>query len=121
MAAAPARPSGSMVFPPSPSSSQCVVSPPGPSTSYCVTMASPTTSHPFISSEESSEDEFCITPTFHTIQGRGHGQRRKLPRCQHRPRNTGRSRGRARSRSRGMGGRHGGHASLLLLVHLLQL
>ena len=89
-----------------------MVSPPGPSTSYCVTMASPTISHPFISSEESSEDEFCITPTFHTIQGHGHGQRRKLPRCQHRPRNTGRSRGRARSRSRGMGGRRGGHSSL---------
>ena len=100
MAAALAHPSVSMV------------SPPGPSTSYCVTMSSPTTSHPFISSEESSEDEFCITPTFHTIQGHGHGQRRKLPRCQHRPRNTGRSRGRARSRSRGMGGRRGGHASL---------
>ena len=110
MAAALAHPSVSMVFPPSPSSSQYVVSPPGPSTSYCVTMASPTTSHPFISSEKSSEDEFCVTPTIHTIQG--HGQRRKLPRCQHRPRNTGRSRVRARSRSRGMGGRHVGHASL---------
>ena len=46
VAAAPAHPSVSMVFPPSPSSSQYVVSPPGPSTSYCVTMASPTTSHP---------------------------------------------------------------------------
>ena len=112
MAAAPAHPSVSMVFPPSPSSSQYVVSPPGPSTSYCVTMASPTTSRQFISSEDSSEDEFCITPTFHTIQGHGHGQSRKLPRCQHRPRNTGRFRGRARSRSRGMGGRRGGHASL---------
>ena len=119
--AAPARPSVSMVFPPSPSSSQYVVSPsssqyvvspPGPSTSYCVSMASPTTSHPFISSEESSEDEFCITPTIHTIQGHGQGQSKKLPRCRHRPRNTGRSRGRARSRSRGMGGRRGGHASL---------
>ena len=74
MAAAPAHPSVSMVFPPSPSSSQYVVSPPGPSAaSYCVTMASPTTSHPFISSEESSEDEFCITPTLHTIQEHGHG------------------------------------------------
>ena len=112
VAAAPAHPSVSMVFPPSPSLSQYVVSPLGPSTSCCVTMVSPTTSHPFISSEESSEDEFCITPTFHTIQGHGHGQSRKLPRCQHRPRNTGRSRGRARSRSRGMGGRRGGHASL---------
>ena len=112
VAAAPAHPSVSMVFPPSPLSSQYVVPLPSPSTSYCVTMASPTTSHPFISSEESSEDEFCITPTFHTIQGHGHGQRRKLPGCQHRPTNTGRSRGRARSRSRGMGGRRGGHASL---------
>ena len=83
VAAALSHPSVSMVFPPSPSSSQYVVSPPTLSTSYCVTMASPTTSHPFISSEESSEDEFCITPTFHTIQGHGHGQRRKLPRCQH--------------------------------------
>ena len=53
MAAAPARPSVSMVFPPRSSSSQCIVSPPGPSTSYFMTMASPTTSHPFISSEES--------------------------------------------------------------------
>ena len=112
VAAAPARPSVSMVFPPSPSSSQYVVSPPGTSTSYCVSMASPTTTHPFISSEESSEDEFCITPTIHTIQGQAQGQSKKLPRCQHRPRNTGRSRGRARSRSRGMGGRRGGHASL---------
>ena len=87
VAAALAHPSVSMVFPPNPSSSQYVVSPPGPSTSYCVTMASPTTSHPFISSEESSEDEFCITPTFHIIQEHGHGQSRKLPRCRHRPRN----------------------------------
>ena len=96
MAAVPTRPSVSMIFPASPSSSQCVVSPPGPSTSYCVSMASPTTSHPFISSEESSEDDFS------------QGQIKKLPRCQHRPRNTGRSQG----RSRGMGGRRGGHASL---------
>ena len=87
VAAVLAHPSVSMVFPPN------------HSTSYCVIMASPTTTHPFISSEESSVDEFGITPTFHTIQGHGHGQRRKLPRCQHRSRNTGRSRGRARSRS----------------------
>ena len=74
MAAALARPSVSMVFPPSPSSSQYVVSPPGPSILNCVSMASPTTSHPFISSEESSEDEFGITPTIHTIQGHGQGK-----------------------------------------------
>ena len=100
VAAAPARPFVSMLFPP------------GPSTSYCVTMASPTTSHPFISSEESSEDEFSIAPTIHTMQWHGEGQSKTLPRCQHRPRNTGRARGRARSRSRGMGGRRGRHASL---------